>query len=163
MKTHALLNALLATTIFVSSSVLPALAQAPGGEIEANIDAAKKASGIDYRSTFVNLCFPTPLPAGPRGAASLLTPRPAPDKGTWYASPYKVFDNLYWLGTRQHSSWALKTSAGLIIIDTNFAWATQPEILDGLAKLKLNPKDIKNSGFVPSYCESPPCKETAPG
>jgi metallo-beta-lactamase class B len=54
-----------------------------------------------------------------------------------------VFDNLYWLGTRQHSSWALKTSAGLIIIDTNFAWATQPEILDGLAKLKLNPKDIK--------------------
>jgi metallo-beta-lactamase class B len=54
-----------------------------------------------------------------------------------------VFDNLYWLGTRQHSSWALKTSAGLIIIDTNFAWAIQPEILDGMAKLKLNPKDIK--------------------
>ena len=54
-----------------------------------------------------------------------------------------MFDNLYWLGTRQHSSWALKTSAGLIIIDTNFAWATQPEILDGLAKLKLNPRDIK--------------------
>jgi len=72
-----------------------------------------------------------------------LTPRPAPDRGIWYASPYQVFDNLYWLGTRQHSSWALKTSAGLIIIDTNFAWATQPEILDGMAKLKLNPKDIK--------------------
>ena len=28
-----------------------------------------------------------------------------------------MFDNLYWLGTRQHSSWALKTSAGIIIID----------------------------------------------
>ena len=54
-----------------------------------------------------------------------------------------MFDTLYWLGTRQHCSWALKTSAGIIIIDTNFAWATQPEILDGLAKLKLNPKDIK--------------------
>jgi metallo-beta-lactamase class B len=83
---------------------------------------------------------------GGRGAApgaGLLTPRPAPDRATWYASPYKVFDNLYWLGTRQHSSWALKTSAGIIIIDTNFAWATQPEILDGMAKLKLNPKDIK--------------------
>jgi metallo-beta-lactamase class B len=73
----------------------------------------------------------------------LLIPRPAPDRGIWYASPYQVFDNLYWLGTRQHSSWALKTSAGLIIIDTNFAWATQPEILDGLAKLHLDPKDIK--------------------
>jgi metallo-beta-lactamase class B len=54
-----------------------------------------------------------------------------------------VFDNLYWLGTRQHSSWALRTSAGLMIIDTNFAWATQPEILDGLAALKLDPRDIK--------------------
>jgi metallo-beta-lactamase class B len=54
-----------------------------------------------------------------------------------------VFDNLYWLGTRQHSSWALRTSAGLMIIDTNFAWATQPEIIDGLTALKLDPRDIK--------------------
>ena len=54
-----------------------------------------------------------------------------------------MFDNLYWLGTRQHSSWALQTSAGIIIIDTNFAWATRPEIIDGLTKLGLNPADIK--------------------
>ena len=122
---------------------VPALGQAEQSQIDLHITAAKAAAGLDYRATFVNLCFPTPLPGGPRGAAALLVPRPAPDRGIWYASPYKVFDNLYWLGTRQHSSWALKTSAGLIIIDTNFAWATQPEILDGLAKLKLNVKDIK--------------------
>jgi metallo-beta-lactamase class B len=54
-----------------------------------------------------------------------------------------VFDNLYWLGTRQHSSWALQTSSGIIIIDTNFAWATEPEIIEGLGKLGLNPRDIK--------------------
>jgi metallo-beta-lactamase class B len=120
-----------------------AVAQKAATEIDAHITAAKTAAGLDYRATFVNLCFPTPLPGGPRGAAALLTPRPAPDRGVWYASPYQVFDNLYWLGTRQHSSWALKTSAGLIIIDTNFAWATQPEILDGLAKLKLDARDIK--------------------
>jgi len=143
MKARVLFTALLATTIITSSVTMPAAAQTPASEIDAHIDAAKKAAGLDYRATFVNLCFPTPLPGGPRGAAALLVPRPAPDRGIWYASPYKVFDNLYWLGTRQHSSWALKTSAGLIIIDTNFAWATQPEILDGLARLKLNPKDIK--------------------
>jgi len=143
MKASVLFTALLATTIITSSIIVPAAAQAPASKIDAHIDAAKKAAGLDYLATFVNLCFPTPLPGGPRGAAALLVPRPAPDRGTWYASPYKVFDNLYWLGTRQHSSWALKTNAGLIIIDTNFAWATQPEILDGLAKLKLNPKDIK--------------------
>jgi metallo-beta-lactamase class B len=143
MKSRVLFNFLLATTIITSSITVPASAQAPASEIDAHIDAAKTAAGLDYRATFVNLCFPTPLPGGPRGAAALLVPRPAPDRGTWYALPYKVFDNLYWLGTRQHSSWALKTSAGLIIIDTNFAWATQPEILDGLAKLKLDPKSIK--------------------
>ena len=66
-----------------------------------------------------------------------------PDRAGWYASPYKVFDNLYWLGTRQHSSWALRTSEGIIIIDTNFAWATQPEIIDGLTTLGLDPRDIK--------------------
>ena len=130
--------------------------QTTPNEIDAHVAAGKAAAGQDFRGTFINLC----LAAAPRGGApgeggaaapgrgaapgaGLLTPRPAPDRGTWYASPYKVFDNLYWLGTRQHSSWALKTSAGLVIIDTNFAWATQPEILDGLAKLGLNPRDIK--------------------
>ncbi len=138
MKAYALFTLLLATTI----STPMAVAQTTS-EIDAHIAAAKTAAGLDYRATFVNLCFPTPFPGGPRGAAALLTPRPAPDRGIWYASPYQVFDNLYWLGTRQHSSWALKTSAGLIIVDTNFAWATQPEILDGLAKLKLDARDIK--------------------
>jgi len=91
-------------------------------------------------------------PAGARGAAAG-TPAAAgrgaagapqtPDRVNWYAPPYKVFDNLYWLGTRQHSSWALQTSAGIILIDTNFAWATEPEIIDGMTKLGLKPGDIK--------------------
>ena len=81
----------------------------------------------------------TPAAAG-RGAAA--APQ-TPDRATWYAPPIKVFDNLYWLGTRQHSSWALQTSAGIILIDTNFAWATEPEIIDGMTKLGLKPGDIK--------------------
>jgi metallo-beta-lactamase class B len=138
MKRCTIFTALLATLMTTS-----AIAQQPAGDIDSHIAAAKAAAGLDYRATFVNLCFPSPLPGGGRGAAGLLTPRPAPDPAIWYASPYQVFDNLYWLGTRQHSSWALKTSGGIIIIDTNFAWATQPEILDGMAKLKLDPKTIK--------------------
>jgi metallo-beta-lactamase class B len=85
--------------------------------------------------------------AAGRGAAAQAPARgragQAPDRANWYAPPFKIFDNFYWLGTRQHSSWALQTSEGLIIIDTNFAWATQPEIIDGLTKLGLNPRDIK--------------------
>jgi metallo-beta-lactamase class B len=123
-------------------------AQTAAGDVEAHVAAARAAAGQEHRGTFVNLC----LPAAPRGAgpgagaaagARAGGPPATPDRANWYASPYKVFDNLYWLGTRQHSSWALRTSAGLMIIDTNFAWATQPEILDGLAALKLDPRDIK--------------------
>jgi metallo-beta-lactamase class B len=122
-------------------------AQAPASEVDAHIAAARAAAGQEYRATFVNLCLPSaprgggpgPGGAGPRAGGPPVTP----DRSTWYASPYKVFDNLYWLGTRQHSSWALRTSAGLIIIDTNFAWATQPEIVDGLSTLGLDPRDIK--------------------
>ena len=84
-------------------------------------------------------------PAGQAAAAGRGRGGPAqtPDRANWYAPPFKIFDNLYWLGTRQHSSWALQTSAGIIMIDTNFAWATQPEIIDGLTKLGLKPTDIK--------------------
>jgi metallo-beta-lactamase class B len=37
----------------------------------------------------------------------------------------------------------LRTSDGLIIIDTNFAWATEPEIISGLTTLGLDPRQIK--------------------
>ncbi len=120
-------------------------AQTPVGELESHVAAARAAAGQEFRATFVNLCLPAaPRGGGPGGAGPRAGGPPAtPDRSAWYASPYKVFDNLYWLGTRQHSSWAVRTSAGLIIIDTNFAWATQPEIIDGLTALKLDPGDMK--------------------
>jgi metallo-beta-lactamase class B len=122
-----------------------ALAQTlPASEIDAHIARARAAAGQDYRATFVNLCLPGVPPAGRAGGAGVAPAAPpTPDRANWYAPPFKVFDNLYWLGTRQHSSWALQTSAGIIIIDTNFAWATEPEIIEGLTTLGLNPRDIK--------------------
>ena len=133
-------------------------AQAPISEMDMHISAAKAGAGLDYRATFVNLCLPGANPglANPAVARAGGAGQPAgrgpgggrgtgaaPERGTWYASPYKIFDNFYWLGTRQHSSWALRTSEGLIVIDTNFAWATQPEIIDGLTTLGLDPRQIK--------------------
>jgi metallo-beta-lactamase class B len=127
-----------------------ALAQAPSSQIDAHVLAARTAAGQDYRGTFVNLCLPSAPPGGGagrgaagRGAGAGAGAPQTPDRTNWYAPPFKVFDNLYWLGTRQHSSWALQTSGGIIIIDTNFAWATEPEIIEGLTKLGLNPRDIK--------------------
>jgi metallo-beta-lactamase class B len=140
----SLLVALLGTTVAAQAP--------PASESDAHVAAARTAAGQDYRATFVNLCLPSAPPAGAagRGAAPGAAGRGAapgapqtPDRTNWYAPPFKVFDNLYWLGTRQHSSWALQTSGGIIIIDTNFAWATEPEIIEGVTKLGLNPRDIK--------------------
>jgi metallo-beta-lactamase class B len=167
MKTTARLFAVAGATLMGAT-----FAAEPASEIDAHINAAKAAAGLDYRATFVNLCFTGANPGlanpaiGRAGGPGAGAPRGAgggapngaraggaragapgggatPDRATWYASPYKIFDNFYWLGTRQHSSWALKTSDGIIIIDTNFAWATQPEIIDGMTTLGLDPKQIK--------------------
>jgi metallo-beta-lactamase class B len=117
-------------------------------EMDSHIATAKAAAGLDFRGTFVNLCLPGAAPGGARGGAGgagrgAAAAPATPDKAGWYASPYKAFDNLYWLGTRQHSSWALRTSGGIILIDTNFSWAIEPEIVEGFTKLGLNPRDIK--------------------
>src|SRR5689334_15311949 len=93
-------------------------AQTPA-EMDSHIIAAKAAAGLDFRGTFVNLCLPGgAAPGGARGGAGgagrgAAAAPSTPDKAGWYASPYKAFDNLYWLGTRQHSSWALRTSGGI--------------------------------------------------
>ena len=66
-----------------------------------------------------------------------------PDRALWYAKPYKVFDNLYFVGTKIHSSWALTTTDGIVLIDTLFDYAIEPEIVEGLTTLGLDPRSIK--------------------
>src|SRR5262245_41802211 len=44
-------------------------------------------------------------------------PRAAPARDEWYADSAQVFDNLYFVGGKIHSTWALKTSQGFILID----------------------------------------------
>jgi len=70
-------------------------------------------------------------------------PAAAPPKENWYAEGGQVFDNLYMLTTKMNSAWAVKTSEGIILIDTLFGYAAQDAIIDGLKKAGLDPADIK--------------------
>jgi len=45
-------------------------------------------------------------------------PAAAPPKENSYAEGGQVFDNLYMLTTKMNSAWAVKTSQGIILIDT---------------------------------------------
>jgi metallo-beta-lactamase class B len=69
--------------------------------------------------------------------------RGVPPRDTWYAEPAKVADNLYFVGTKIHSAWALAGSEGLILIDALYDYAAKDEILDGLKKVGLDPGKVK--------------------
>lgn len=84
-----------------------------------------------------------PAGRGPGRGVGGRGPTATPARETWYAEGGQVFDNLYMLTTKANSAWAVKTSAGIILIDTLFGYAAQDEIVDGMKKLGLDPADIK--------------------
>lgn len=124
------------------------IASAQDRTVDSYLAAAKSAAGTEWAGTFLRLCIPpsaAPQAAGGRagqGKAGRGTPR-APAKETWYAEPAKVADNFYFLGTRIHSAWALVGSQGIIVIEALFDYAARDEILDGLKKVGLDPKNVK--------------------
>jgi metallo-beta-lactamase class B len=116
-----------------------AFAQADAA-IDAHLVKARNAAGFDFTGTLARLCVaPARMPLAIRDAA----PGPAPARETWFIEPAKVFDNLYFVGSKIHNSWALTTSEGIIILDTLFTYNSEEEIVGGLKKLGLDPAAIK--------------------
>jgi len=140
-------NSMLCVTVLLvagGSAHGQAPARSPAGSIDSYISAAKAAAGTDWSGTFMRLCIaPPPAPAGRGGAAPAPGGRGAPAKETWYAEPRKVADNLYFLGTKTHSSWALVGSEGIIVIEAAFDYSVKDEVIDGLKKVGLDPNKVK--------------------
>ena len=115
-------------------------------EIQAGIESAKTAAGFEFLGTLVRTCL-LPQSGGEDtrdNVPSYVTnPASAPARDTWYAEPAKVFDNLYFVGGKLHSSWALTTKEGIILIDTIYPYNSEELIIGGMRKLGLDPKNIK--------------------
>jgi metallo-beta-lactamase class B len=109
--------------------------------IDAHLVKAREAAGFDFTGTLARLCVAPPrFPLAVRDAA----PNPQiPARETWYTDSAKVFDNLYFVGSKIHNSWALVTSDGIIILDTLFTYNSEEEIVGGLKKLSLDPMKVK--------------------
>ncbi len=137
MKIH-LSRAVLAVFCFACCS--SAFAQSSQDAIDKHLTAARNAAGFDFTDVLARLCVaPAFVPDRIRDGA----PGPAPKRDTWYAEPAKVFDNLYFVGSKIHNAWALTTSDGIIILDTIFTYNSEEEIVGGLKKLGLDPAKIK--------------------
>lgn len=135
-----------ATILMMTASLGLTCAASAQTEIDKHVLAAQTAAGLDFAGTLSVLCIQPSDGSDPsvaQRAANAGKPRVIPPRESWYAEPAKVFDNVYWLGTKFHSAWAIKTSAGIILIDTMFNYAVEAEIVDGMKKLGLNPADIK--------------------
>jgi metallo-beta-lactamase class B len=122
------------TVLALAACCLSAAAQPA---VDAHLAAAKKAEGTDFPGTLARLCVVPDTPVGGGGARAI------PDRASWYAEPARMFDNLYWVGTKVHSAWALQTTGGIILIDTLYNYAVEPEIVEGLKKLGLDPATVK--------------------
>ena len=133
--------------------VAAAAAQSPA-EMEKHIAAAKTAAGSDHTGLFDRVCTDARTLANPpaargggagRGAAAGRGggPPAPPPRDSWHAEPAKVFDNMYYVGMTEYSSWAITTSQGIVLIDAIYDYSVEDEVDGGLKKLGLNPADIK--------------------
>jgi metallo-beta-lactamase class B len=131
----------------VALLAINANAQAPTGTVQTHVDAAKAAAKQDY-SGVINLCNEPQPAAGQRATppaqqANAPAQRTIPPASQWYAEPAKVFDNLYFIGSKDVSAWAITTSEGIILIDSLYDYSVEEQIANGLKKLSLDPAKIK--------------------
>jgi metallo-beta-lactamase class B len=115
-------------------------------EVRTALQSAKDAASFEFLGTLARNCL---LPqsggedASDKVPAYVADPAKAPPRETWYAEPAKVFDNLYFVGGKIHSAWALTTRAGIILIDTIYPYNSEELVLGGMRKLGLDPRAIK--------------------
>lgn len=128
----------------------PSAAAQPSAREEAyrHMAAAKKAAGYEvsdlYDHTCARLMIGASMPFG-----RIVPPDNSRDYKRFHEDPVKVFDNLYYVGEKMQSgaspsAWAVNTSKGIILIDTDFNDSVQDEIVSGLKKMNLDPANIKD-------------------
>jgi metallo-beta-lactamase class B len=104
-------------------------------DAQVHLAAARTAAGQEHSALFNFLCNPatTPLP---------IVESP-PARSAWHADPVKVFDNLYFVGQTEYSSWAVTTSDGIILVDALYDYSVEDEIVGGLRTLGFDPARIR--------------------
>ncbi|MDP2142280.1 MAG: MBL fold metallo-hydrolase [Gammaproteobacteria bacterium] len=108
--------------------------------------AATLAAGTQHlrlRNVVCPASPPLPVTAPFAVVPSEPAPRVVPPLADWYHEPVKVFDQLYFVGTNEHSSWAAVSDEGIMLIDTLYDYATGDAIVGGLRKLGFDPADIE--------------------
>jgi len=139
-------NIICALTVLAFMSAADAQTARPAPDsIEGHLAVGKNAAGgrddtPDFYGLVTAICVaPLTAPGRPDAPA----PRMNPNRAKTYLEPKKVFDELYWMGTPSRSTWALTTSDGIILYDTQGVYDAEDVIVGGLKKLGLDPAEVK--------------------
>ena len=57
--------------------------------------------------------------------------------------PTQIFDGVYYVGLREIGAYAIKTSAGVILVDSLLPGQTETYLIPHLAKVGIKPQDVK--------------------
>ena len=115
-------------------------------EIQTELRAVVGAAGDEFPRAALQLCV------APPSVAADTTDREPPyytsgyatmPRDRWYVEPARVFDNLYFVGDREQSAWALVTTDGIILLDTNYPFRLDDVVLAGMQKLGLDPGRLR--------------------
>jgi metallo-beta-lactamase class B len=114
-----------------------ARATTPSPDVARHLAAATEAAGSDLKAYLVLAKSADPNYTAPTPDLEALMKIPAPPPG-------KAFDNLYFVGSKWVSAWAITTSDGIILIDAMDNEEEAERITEGgLKMLGLDPAKVK--------------------
>ena len=114
-------------------------AQQDSPAVTAQISAAKAQAGPEWAKAADFFCSTEEQVA----AMKILPSATEGDIEGQRAEPMKVFDNLYFIGQKAVTTWALITSDGIVLIDAGYGERFDDTLVAGLTKVGLDPRRIR--------------------
>ena len=132
----------IAAVSLCTSALLMAVAvaaQQDSPAVTAQISAAKAQAGPEWAKAADFFCSTEEQVA----AMKILPSATEGDIEGQRAEPMKVFDNLYFIGQKAVTTWALITSDGIVLIDAGYGERFDDTLVAGLTKVGLDPRRIR--------------------
>jgi metallo-beta-lactamase class B len=107
--------------------------------VTTHVRAAEALAGSEWRQAAQFFCATEEQVA----AMKILPSATSGDVEGQRAQPMKVFDNLYFVGQKAVTTWALTTSAGIILIDAGYGERIDDTLLAGLKAVGLDPMQVR--------------------
>ena len=134
---NALTRALFSVGFLLATAVVAVAQDSP--EARAHIDAAGKVAGTEWPFAAKFFCSTE----DEVNAMKILPSATSDDVEGQRAEPMKVFDNLYFVGQKAVTTWAITTSDGIILIDSGYPERFDDTLIAGLKKVGLDPSKVK--------------------